>query len=231
MLYELRHYDIEGEGGLRLVTQRFADHVLPAFDRACIEAVGFWTVFVGPQSPRLTYTLAWENLTQRQERWGAFEADEDWRRARAETNIAWGGSPIRAITNSILLPTPHSPAARRDSQPGRLAGGVFEQRVYAFRDYEAQARCVVWFGERCLPLFEKHRMHVMGLWTTYIGVTPRMTLMLVFESLADRERAWAASRTDPAWAAVEAGLSPEGRPLIAAEESCLMRGTEFSGWR
>jgi hypothetical protein len=231
MLYELRHYDVEGERGLRRTIQRFAEHVLPAFDRARIEAVGFWTVFVGPQSPRLTYTLAWEDLAQRQARWGAFEADEEWRRARAETNTAWGGSPIRVIANTILMPTPSSPLPRRDNQPSRLAGGIFEQRTYAFRDYESQAQCVGWLGEHCLPLFEKHRIHVMGLWTTYIGVTPRVTLMLVFESLADREQAWAACHTDPAWPAVEAELYPDGHSLIASEESCLMRGTEFSGWR
>ena len=63
----------------------------------------------------------------------------------------------------------------------------------------------------------------MGFWTTYIGVSPRLTYMLVFENQADRERAWAAYHTDPAWPAVEEGLYPNGRPLIIGTESCLMK--------
>lgn len=231
MLYELRHYDTEGERGLRLVTRRFDEHVLPAFERAGIEPVGFWTVFIGGHNPRLTYVLAWPDLQQREQRWKAFEADAEWGQARAETNAAWGGSPIRTITNTILQQTPQALTPRRDNQPSRLAGGIFELHSYAFADYAGQAQGVRWFEEQALSLFEKHRMHVMGLWTTYIGITPRLTLMLVFENLADRERAWASFHTDPAWPAVEEGLYPQGHPLILHEESCLMRGTEFSGWR
>lgn len=231
MLYELRHYDVRSDRGLAFVNRRFGDHVLRIWDRIGIEPVGFWTVFVGAASPRLTYILAWEDLAQRQALWDRFESDPEWRRIRAETNAAVGGSPISAITNSILQQTPFSPNPRRDNQPIRLAGGVFELRTYTFGDYEALGQAVPWFGTQAMPLMDKHRMQVMGLWTTYIGAAPHLTYMLVFENLADRERAWAAYHTDTSWPTVEMGLYPDGRPLIAGVESCLMRGTEFSGWR
>jgi hypothetical protein len=231
MRYELRHYDVEGERGLGFVTRRFGEHVLPAFDRCGIEPVGFWTVFVGAHSPRLTYVLAWQDLAEREARWNAFETDPEWSQTLVQTNADYGGSPIRVITNTIMRPVPSGPLSRRDNQPSRLAGGVFEMRTFAFRDYAGQFQCERWFAEYALPLLEKHRMHVMGLWATEIGVTPRLTLMLVFENLADRERAWASYYTDPTWPSVEEGLYPSGRPLIVHEESCLMRGTEFSGWR
>lgn len=231
MLYELRHYDVRGERGLAFVTRRFSDHILRIWDRLRIEPVGFWKVSVGPTSPRLTYLLAWDDLAQRQERWDRFEADPEWQQIRADTNAAYGGSPIHAITNSVLQPTPFSPLPRRDNQPLRLAGGVFELRACVFGDYDGPWQASRWFQEQALPLMDKHRMHVMGLWTTYIGAAPRLTYMLVFENLPDRERAWASYHTDPAWPSVEQGLYPHGRPLIVSEESCLMRGTEFSGWR
>ena len=129
MLYELRHYDVHSDRGLRFVIQRFNDHVLRIWERIGIEPVGFWTVFVGPVSPRLTYLLAWEDLAQRQELWHQFETDPEWRQIRDETNAAFGGSPIHTITNTILQQTPFSPAPRRDNQPSRLTGGVFELRV------------------------------------------------------------------------------------------------------
>ena len=71
----------------------------------------------------------------------------------------------------------------------------------------------------------------MGYWTTYLGVAPRLTVMLVFENLAHRERAWASFYTDPEWPARQDGLYPGGKPLISRIDSAVMKGSEFSGWR
>ncbi len=230
MLYELRHYDIRSSRGLDLVSGRFNDHILPIWNRIGIEPVGFWPVILGSPSPRLTYILAWEDLAQRQALWDAFEADPGWRRAVAETNAAWGGSPIHTFTSSILKPTDFSRLPRRDNQPARLRGGVFELRTYHFEETAKLTQAVQWFGE-IAPAAEKHGLFVMGFWTTYIGVAPRLTYMLVFENLAHRERAWASFYTDPAWPQRQDGLYPNGQPLVACIDSAVMKGTEFSGWR
>ena len=134
MLYELRHYDIRSPRGLDRVNERFEQHVIPIWNRIGIEPVGFWPVIIGSPSPRLTYILAWEDLAQRQSLWDAFEADPEWRKAVAETNAAWGGSPIHTFTSSILKPTAFSRLPRRDNQPARLRGGIFELRTYHFEE-------------------------------------------------------------------------------------------------
>ena len=180
MLYELRHYDIRSSRGLELVTQRFADHVLRIWKRIGIEPVGFWSVIVGSPIPRLTYLLAWESLAQRQELWDTFDADPEWQAVRRETNGAWGGSPIHTFTNSILKPTEYSRLPRFGNQPRRLAGGVFELRTYHFDDMVNLRQTVDWLGAQAAPA-EAHGLFAMGFWTTYIGVTPRLTYMLIFE--------------------------------------------------
>lgn len=231
MLYELRHYDTTSDRGLARVIGRFADPALRLWEQSGIAPVGFWTVLIGPQSPRLTYLLSWEDLAQRQEKWDDFEANPEWRQALAETNARWGGSPIHTITNTILKPTLSSHLPTWDDQPPRLAGGVFELRTYRCGQSADLTRVAEWFGEDGVPVMERHGMFVMGLWTTYIGVSPRLTVMLVFENLAHRERAWAAFNTDPQWPAREDKLYPDGQPLVTGQESSVMRGTEFSGWR
>ena len=231
MLYELRHYDTRSNRGLAQITTRFADHILRIWQRIGIEPVGFWSVIVGTPSPRLTYMLAWEDLAQRQELWDRFEADAEWQEVRQETNAAWGGSPIHTFTSEILKPTDYSRAPRRDNQPARLAGGVFELRTYHFDDMAKLGQAVRWFGESALPDFDAHGLYAMGFWTTYIGVAPRLTYLLVFENLAHRERAWASYYTDPAWPARQDGLYPGGQPLITRIDSVVMKGTDFSGWK
>ncbi|MDQ2800161.1 MAG: NIPSNAP family protein [Armatimonadota bacterium] len=229
MLYELRSYDVHSPRSLAALTQRFADHTIPIWSRMGIEPVGFWSVFAGTPISRLTYLLAWEDLAQRQALWDAFTSDPEWKQALAESETR--GNPVRGISSAILKPTPASRLPHADNQPARLSGGVFELHSYAFDAAAKLQQALAWFGEIGQPQMEKHGIYVMGQWTTYIGVSPRLTVMLVFESLAHRERAWASFLTDPAWPALESGLYPNDRYLISQTESWLMRGTEFSGWR
>jgi hypothetical protein len=231
MLYELRHYDARSHRCLDIVMQRFADHTIRIWDRFGIEPVGFWTVTIGPSAPRLTYLLAWEDLAQRQERWDAFSADPEWREIKAETNARAGGSPIVSITSSILAPTPYSPQPRRDNQPSRLCGGAYELRSYSFRDPDHMSMMSDWIHDKGMPHLLKHHVHVMGFWSTIIGSMPRLTYIMVFETLAHREHAWATLYTDPDWVKLQDGLYDNGQPLFDNIESCLMKGTTFSGWR
>ncbi|MGI4790354.1 MAG: NIPSNAP family protein [Janthinobacterium lividum] len=231
MLYELRHYDIRSSRGLDQVTQRFANHTLRIWKRIGIEPVGFWSIIVGSPIPRLTYMLAWDNMAQREILWDTFTADPEWQQVRRETEDDWGGSPVHTYSNSILKPTEYSRLPRNGNQPSRLAGGVFELRTYHFDDMAALAQTAEWFGNPGAPAFETHGLYAMGFWTTYIGISPRLTYMLVFENLAHRERAWASFYTDPLWPARQDGLYPGGKPLFTQIESCIMKGTDFSGWK
>ena len=182
-------------------------------------------------APRLTYLLAWEDLAQRQARWDAFVADPEWQQVVTETNARTGGSPIHTITNSILAPTSYSPEPLSDLQPSRLFGGAFELRSYACEDSAGLVRLSAWFRDHGIPHLEKHHVHPLGFWTTMIGIAPRFTYILVFESLAHRERAWASLLTDPAWSSLQDGLYQDGKPLIVGVESALMKGTTFSEWK
>ncbi len=231
MLYELRHYDIRSERGLDQVTGRFGDHILPIWDRLGVRQVGFWSVIIGTPSPRLTYMLAWDDLAQRQELWDAFEADDEWQKARRETRAAWGGDQTHTISTTILKPTDFSRQPTYDNQPARLAGGIFELRTHCFDDGGRQAQTLEAFRSQIAPAYEKHGMYAMGHWTTYLGTSPRLTSMLVFENLAHRERAWASFYTAPEWPARQEMLYADGQPLMTRIDSCAMKGTDFSGWR
>ena len=231
MIYELRHYDTHSDRALDALTRRFASDTLRIWGRIGIEPVGFWSVIIGANAPRLTYLLAWDTLAQRETLWEAFLTDDEWRVARTKSIKDAGGDPVREVTSSILRPVPETHIPHKSNQPTRLAGGVFELRTYGFREASHLAQMQEWLARESQPLMERHGMFTMGLWTTIIGVSPRLTQMLVFENLAHRERAWAAFYTDPEWPTLERGLYPGGQALIASTESVLMKGTEFSGWR
>lgn len=105
MIHELRIYH-PLPGRLPDLNRRFETVTLKLWDKHGIRQVGFWTVMVGPGNGDLYYLLEWQDLAEREQRWGAFAADPDWlaARARSEEN----GPILKRIDNLFLAPTAYS---------------------------------------------------------------------------------------------------------------------------
>jgi hypothetical protein len=84
------------------------------------------------------------------------------------------------------------------------------------------------FEHTTLALWEKHGIRQVGFWTTVIGpVSQRLTYMLAWESLAEREIKWAKFQADPDWIAKRAA-SEKGGPILINIQSELLAPTAFS---
>ena len=104
---------------------------------------------------------------------------------------------------------------------------IYELRVY---------RCVPGrlpallnrFATVTLKIWEKHGIKQAGFWTTLIGESNQeLTYFLAWESLADREKKWAAFQSDPAWIAARAETEKDG-PIVANVAVQLLTPTAFS---
>lgn len=106
--------------------------------------------------------------------------------------------------------------------------------IYELRIYEAVAGKMKAlhdrFASHTLNLFKRHGMKSVGYWTDEIGTSNRLTYILAFESLADREAKWAAFRKDPEWVQVLAETEKDG-PLTARVNATIMRPTSYSPMR
>lgn len=101
MLYEYRRYDAM-PGRLPDLLRRFETITLPVWERLGIEQAGFWLAEVGT-SNQLHYLLRWRDLADRESRWAAFQADEEWNRRRAESEAK--GPLIARVHNEFWRPT------------------------------------------------------------------------------------------------------------------------------
>jgi hypothetical protein len=106
MLYELRTYHAI-PGRLPDLNRRFADITMGYFKKHGIQVTGFWTNEIGGSSDELLYILAWENLADREKKWGAFIADQERLAKFAETEK--NGPLVARLTAQILRPTGYSP--------------------------------------------------------------------------------------------------------------------------
>ena len=106
---------------------------------------------------------------------------------------------------------------------------VFELRVYECAPNRLEALHNR-FRNTTIKMFEKHGITVVGYWVDLIGINNRMTWMIRWESLADREKKWGAFSTDPEWLAARAKseLPENGGPIVIRVTNTIMTGTDYS---
>lgn len=108
MIYELRTYEA-APGKLAALNARFRDHTTPLFKRHNMHVVGFWTYAHGGWSDQLVYLMAFDDMADRERKWGAFQTDPDWIKARDESQR--DGTLTVRIRSDLLRPTDYSPAS------------------------------------------------------------------------------------------------------------------------
>ncbi|HEV7216943.1 MAG TPA: NIPSNAP family protein [Chloroflexota bacterium] len=109
MLHELRVYEVV-PGRMPALHDRFATITSRLFAKHGIRVLGYWTDVIG-SNDRLTYLVAWDSLSEREQRWTAFATDPEWIAARNKTEES--GPIVARVTNTVMQPTPYSPPYQR----------------------------------------------------------------------------------------------------------------------
>ncbi len=104
---------------------------------------------------------------------------------------------------------------------------IYEMRLYDCNPGRLPALLKRFEGVT-LALWEKHGIRQAGFWTTLIGPSShRLTYLIAWESLAERETKWTAFQADPEWIAQRNASEVDG-PILANIESSLLTPTAFS---
>ncbi len=84
------------------------------------------------------------------------------------------------------------------------------------------------FRDHTLRIWERHGIKQAGFWTTLVGESAGdLTYLVVWESLAEREKKWVAFQNDPEWHKVRAESEKDG-PINANVSNQLLVPTDFS---
>jgi hypothetical protein len=104
---------------------------------------------------------------------------------------------------------------------------IYEMRVYRCIPGRLPA-LLKRFETITLNLWEKHGIRQAGFFTTVVGESHQeLTYFLTWESLADREKKWAAFQSDPDWIAARAKTEADGQ-IVANIVNQLLAPTAFS---
>jgi NIPSNAP len=84
------------------------------------------------------------------------------------------------------------------------------------------------FENVTLRLWERHGIRQAGFWTTVIGGSNAdLTYLIAWESLAEREKKWAAFTSDPEWIEKRTESEKDG-PILSHFSNQILEPTKFS---
>ena len=104
---------------------------------------------------------------------------------------------------------------------------IYEMRVYRCLPGRLPA-LLNRFATITLKIWEKHGIRQAGFFTTLVGESNQeLTYLLAWESLADREKKWAAFQSDPDWIEARAKTEADGQ-IVDNIVNQLLVPTAFS---
>ena len=106
-VFEMRIYYTH-PGRLPALNKRFREHTCELFKKHGMENVGYWTPVneKDGKDEKLVYLLAYPSMEAREASWKAFQADPDWKKARAESEA--DGPIVKKVESVFLNPTDYS---------------------------------------------------------------------------------------------------------------------------
>ncbi|BAZ21433.1 hypothetical protein NIES4073_23110 [Kalymmatonema gypsitolerans NIES-4073] len=107
-------------------------------------------------------------------------------------------------------------------------GMIYELRIYDAMPGRRRA-LLSRFQNHTLQIWEKHGIRQAGFWTTLIGENEsnRLTYLLAWDSMAERQERWGAFLADPEWIAIKAETEKDGQ-LVQNISNSLLAPTAFS---
>jgi hypothetical protein len=104
---------------------------------------------------------------------------------------------------------------------------IYELRVYQCIPGKLPA-LLKRFETKTLDVWKKHGIRPTGFWTVLIGDGNNdLHYLLAWESLAERDKKWAAFQSDPEWITARAKTEEDG-PIVGNIVNQLLVPTSFS---
>lgn len=104
-IFEMRTY-FANEGKLEALHARFRDHTCKLFEKHGMTNIGYWVPVGENPERKLVYILAYPSKEAREASWKAFQADEDWKKAKADSEK--NGVLVAKVDSVFLTGTDYS---------------------------------------------------------------------------------------------------------------------------
>lgn len=138
-----------------------------------------------------------------------------------------GEPPYLSTSSTLLEATDFSPEIAIPEKPG--VPRYFELRVYHSQTNRQLRFLLQRFSGAEISIFHRSGVHPLFYSTTVFGdLRPNLTYVIPFDTLAAREKAWAAFSADPEWVKVRRESIERGGQLTPTQQVSLYKATAYS---
>jgi hypothetical protein len=228
--YELRQYHLRKGPQQRRFDEYAKTAAIPALNRLGIGPIGVFQVGIGPESPTVYVLIPYKSLDQMGAATDRMRSDADYQKLGADYVNATAADPAYVRVESSLLvafegmPKLEAPVGAATNQPR-----WFELRTYESHSKKACKKKIEMFNQGEIALFRRTGLAPVFFGETLIGTRlPNLTYMLVFNSMADRDKNWSTFASDPEWKTLSSKPGYTDAEIVSNIGNLFLRPTAYS---
>jgi hypothetical protein len=204
---------------------------VPALNRLGHSPIGVFTVFAGVPGPSVFVLTPLDNLESLATLEARLDKDEQYvKRAAAYADVTAADPAYIRIESSLLSALPRFPRVVVPAATAAKGPRLFELRTYESPSEKTHLMKVKMFSEMGeIEIFKRVGLTPVFFSRTLVGPRmPSLTYLLVYESLAARERNWAAFSSDAEWKKVSSTPGFSDADIVSNITSIYLRPAAYS---
>jgi hypothetical protein len=228
--YQLRRYHINAGPQRKMCDDFFREALIPALNRLSISPVGVFDLSIGPDTPSIYVLMPGASAEKLATVENLVGKDEEFTKAGAAFLTAPAKEPAFDRMDSTFLqafekwPNLVLPKATAAKGPR-----VFELRIYEGATDQDHRRKVEMMQSGEAEIFAKNGFEQIFYSETLIGPRlPNLTYMLCFDSLATRDKQWAAFRASDDWKSYSTQPKYAFEPIVSNITNLILTPTAYS---
>jgi hypothetical protein len=227
--YELRRYHFRSGPQVDLAHAFFRDAFVPALNRQGIKAVGVFAVTIGPDTPSVYVLIPGASLETLVTMHSRLDRDAEFLKGGEAFLNAPAKEPAYVRVESSLLQAFEKMPKLTIPATAEHRSRMFELRTYESPTDQDHTRKVEMFNSGEMDSFRR-----AGFWGVFYAATligprlPNLTYMLGFDDLADRDKKWAAFRSDPGWQKLNGTPRYTFEAIVSNVTNIVLTATPYS---
>lgn len=228
--YELRRYHLITGPQTKLAETYFAEALIPALNRAGMNPIGAFNLYIGPETPSIYLLIPSKSLEALVTAELQLQKDSDYVKSAAPFLNAPATQPAyERIESSISIAFEGFPKLVLPPPTREKGPRIFQLRTYESPSHRDHVRKVEMFNHGEFEIFEK-----AGFWNVFFGDTligrhlPQLTYMLSFPDLAELNAKWKNFGSHPDWKKLSSQPEYSYEQIVSNITNLILNPTSYS---
>ena len=228
--YELRRYHLESGPQTKLTNTYLEEALIPGLNRLGMKPIGVFNLEVGVETPSIYVLIPSNSLETLVRSEFRLREDDQYMKAGEAFLSAPAKEPaFTRVESSLMIAFEGWPKLILPPVSGKEGKRVFELRTYESPSNADHVRKVEMFHSGEFGAFER-----AGFWQVFFGDVligprlPKLTYMLGFPDLSERNAKWKAFQSDPEWKKLTSSSRFNYESIVSNVTNVMVAPTAYS---